>query len=157
MTRSEQLTQWREALAQQRSSGLSVREWCEENGVKRNTFYYRRQILHRSDGPIFLDPFTPTQPLSHVYPEAPAGIIEVRAHPALSASEACSQRRPIPSGFIGMEVEFSHQEAPAYQLPERPATFCSLTLPNGFRIDLSSSFDTNDLQRLLQLLTGDAS
>jgi hypothetical protein len=35
------LQEWAEQAEAQQSSGLSVKKWCEENGIKPNTYYCR--------------------------------------------------------------------------------------------------------------------
>ena len=36
---------WMEDYARQQESGLSVKEWCHENGIRPKTFYYRVRAL----------------------------------------------------------------------------------------------------------------
>ena len=36
---------WMEDYARQQESGLSVKEWCQENGIRPKTFYYRVRAL----------------------------------------------------------------------------------------------------------------
>jgi len=43
--RSAQFGQWAEMVQECRSSGQSVRAWCEENGVSIKTYYYRLKRL----------------------------------------------------------------------------------------------------------------
>ena len=57
-----QLREWAEMVRVCRSSGLSVRRWCMENGVNQKTYYYRlrrvREFLceeHRDIVPIACD------------------------------------------------------------------------------------------------------
>ena len=41
-----QLTEWKEKVAACRSSGLSVRAWCREQGIANKTYYYwEKEIL----------------------------------------------------------------------------------------------------------------
>ena len=35
------LQEWAEQIKSQQSSGLTVREWCAENGINAKTYYYR--------------------------------------------------------------------------------------------------------------------
>jgi hypothetical protein len=35
------LREWEAQIKEMQASGLSVRKWCEANGIKRKTFYYR--------------------------------------------------------------------------------------------------------------------
>ena len=36
---------WMEDYAQQQESGLTVKQWCKENGIIPKTFYYRLRVL----------------------------------------------------------------------------------------------------------------
>lgn len=36
---------WMEEYARQQESGLTVREWCAENGITPKTFYYRLRVI----------------------------------------------------------------------------------------------------------------
>jgi transposase len=40
---------WRESLARQRQSGLSVRAWCSQEGVTETTFYYWQRAIAQRD------------------------------------------------------------------------------------------------------------
>ena len=35
------LQQWSEQVQEQQASGLSIKQWCDENGIKTNTYYAR--------------------------------------------------------------------------------------------------------------------
>ena len=35
------LREWSEQIERQQSSGMSVEQWCVENGIKPKTYYYR--------------------------------------------------------------------------------------------------------------------
>ena len=35
------LREWSEQIERQQSSGLSVEQWCDENGINPKTYYYR--------------------------------------------------------------------------------------------------------------------
>lgn len=41
----DRLTEWRGLLVDQRSSGMSVKEWCDSEGISTNTYYYWRKRL----------------------------------------------------------------------------------------------------------------
>lgn len=46
---SIRLESWRSMVHECQSSGLSVRTWCEENGVKTNQYYYAlRQLREKA-------------------------------------------------------------------------------------------------------------
>ena len=36
---------WMEDYARQQESGLTVKAWCQENGITQKTFYYRLRVL----------------------------------------------------------------------------------------------------------------
>ena len=36
---------WMEDYARQQDSGLTVKAWCQENGITQKTFYYRLKVL----------------------------------------------------------------------------------------------------------------
>ena len=40
---SNDLAEWSRQVEKCRSSGLSVRSWCEQNGIAVSTFHYRQQ------------------------------------------------------------------------------------------------------------------
>lgn len=40
------LQEWSAQIAVQQASGMSVRQWCAENGIKPATYYYHRRLLH---------------------------------------------------------------------------------------------------------------
>jgi putative transposase len=56
----ERLTEWRELLADQRSSGMSVKQWCESEGISENRYYYWRKRL--SEPVVSLAPASPLAP-----------------------------------------------------------------------------------------------
>ena len=39
--REMQLQEWTAQIEAQQASGLTIREWCKENGIKPNTYYNR--------------------------------------------------------------------------------------------------------------------
>lgn len=45
------LQEWSEQIEKQQASGLSVQQWCEENGINQKTYYYRlRKVRERCIG-----------------------------------------------------------------------------------------------------------
>jgi len=46
----ELASEWLDLLADQRSSGLSVKEWCNSRGLSENRYYYWRKRLSESSG-----------------------------------------------------------------------------------------------------------
>ena len=56
---------WAVMLQNQAESGLSVRQWCEENHVSRKSFYYRRkQLFAELSGQN--TPFVEIKPWEHI-------------------------------------------------------------------------------------------
>ena len=45
MSRQERLASWSEKIMACRNSGMSVRGWCQENGVAEKTYYYWQRRL----------------------------------------------------------------------------------------------------------------
>lgn len=45
ITNEYRRTQWTQRLMEQKSSGQSIREWCEINGIKRHQFFYWQKRL----------------------------------------------------------------------------------------------------------------
>ena len=42
------LQKWKQQIEEQKSSGLTVQEWCRQNGVNDKTYYYRlRQVREK--------------------------------------------------------------------------------------------------------------
>ena len=42
------MTQWSEMIRQRNESGLSVAQWCTENGVNQKTYYYRLNRVRKA-------------------------------------------------------------------------------------------------------------
>ena len=38
---------WAQQLQEQQNSGLSICEWCRQNGIAENTFHYRMKIVRQ--------------------------------------------------------------------------------------------------------------
>ena len=66
---------WAMMLREQAQSGLTIRAWCDQNGLSTKSFYYRRKqvramILDSAERPLFAQLTPPdTLPAAHV----PAG------------------------------------------------------------------------------------
>ena len=48
MTRQERLENWAARIMACRSSGLTVRAWCRENGLSEKTYYYWQRRLFQA-------------------------------------------------------------------------------------------------------------
>lgn len=74
---------WAVMVRQQVNSGLSINEWCEQNGISTKTFYYRRKRIReemlQAAGPLFTELTPPVTAGSPVTTEgfAPAIMISV--------------------------------------------------------------------------------
>ena len=55
----ERLEKWNEAICAQKASGLTIKDWCAENGVNPNTYYYYlrriRDVMLESSGPRLVE------------------------------------------------------------------------------------------------------
>ena len=50
--------QWLAMLGEQKQSGLTIKDWCRENGISENSFYYRQNKLRKRIGsalPTFVE------------------------------------------------------------------------------------------------------
>ena len=47
MASSDSLELWRERVAAMQQSGTSAKQWCEQNGISANLFYYWKHCLLR--------------------------------------------------------------------------------------------------------------
>lgn len=48
LTHQYRVQQWKETIKNCRTSGLTIDCWCEQNGVSRNTYYYRLRKIRTS-------------------------------------------------------------------------------------------------------------
>ena len=48
MATQVRLEHWAKVLRERKSSGLSIRRWCRENGVNEKTYYYWQRKLRES-------------------------------------------------------------------------------------------------------------
>lgn len=91
MAQQEPRTSWRQRLAAQQASGLSVRAWCAQQGIKRTRFYRWRQSLNAA--PPSDTPQWATLPLAA--PAAPAVRPVPLAAPAAGESGVTLQVGPV--------------------------------------------------------------
>ena len=56
---------WADMVQQQINSGLSIRDWCEQNQITTKTFYYRRKHVREeliaANQPVFAELMPPSQ------------------------------------------------------------------------------------------------
>ena len=59
ITLRECLEKWNEVICAQKASGLTIKEWCEQNGISPNTYYYYlrriRDTMLESSGPRLVE------------------------------------------------------------------------------------------------------
>lgn len=75
LNHQQKAVQWGERIALCRSSGLTVRQWCSENGISAGSYYKWQRRLYQmtaGDGPQFIE-VTPHQPARD-----PAAVIHIR-------------------------------------------------------------------------------
>ncbi len=67
MSKQERLENWTARIAACRGSGMTVREWCRENGLSEKTYYYWQRRLfdtlsqqREADRPAFAEITPPT-------------------------------------------------------------------------------------------------
>jgi len=51
LTRQYRLMEWAEAICQQKASGMTIQQWCEENSVTQFQFYYRQRAVRKAMTP----------------------------------------------------------------------------------------------------------
>lgn len=39
------MNEWRQLIHERQQSGLSVRAWCQQNGIRENSYYYWLRII----------------------------------------------------------------------------------------------------------------
>ena len=52
MCNPELLELWRERVLAVKQSGISAREWCQQNGIRPNLFYYWKHQISRVEGDV---------------------------------------------------------------------------------------------------------
>ena len=69
---------WRQAVARQRKSGLSIHRFCEQEGLATATFYiWKRRLGQGTAGTLAPVGFAPVQVQPEATPVAPAGGLEI--------------------------------------------------------------------------------
>ena len=48
MKKEAKLTQWAEMVRQRNESGLTVTDWCKQNGINLKTYYYRLKRVRQA-------------------------------------------------------------------------------------------------------------
>ena len=84
----EKETLWRQRIAQQAASGLTVREWCRQGGYSDSLFHFWKSTIAKRDGVYTAPPRrAPASPQS-APAKAPAFALVVLAAPAPAAAAA---------------------------------------------------------------------
>ena len=52
ITPQERLEKWNAAICAQKASGLTIKEWCEQNGINPNTYMSDQPDLRRGTGEV---------------------------------------------------------------------------------------------------------
>ena len=69
---------WRQAVARQRRSGLSIHRFCEQESLATATFYHwKRRLVAPSGGTLEPVGFAPVQVQPEIVPAAVPGVIEI--------------------------------------------------------------------------------
>ena len=59
ITPQKRLEKWNEVICAQKASGLTIKEWCKQNGISPNTYYYYlrriRDAMLESFGPRLVE------------------------------------------------------------------------------------------------------
>ena len=45
----DQIVLWRAHIQERKEKGLSVIEWCEQNGISKGVYNYSRKVVYRAD------------------------------------------------------------------------------------------------------------
>ena len=65
------LAQWAEMVRQRNESGLTVTDWCKQNGIKLKTYYYRlKRIRQAVYNDIEQHDIVPVKPISGTEPKS---------------------------------------------------------------------------------------
>lgn len=73
MNKPKSIEEWKEIIATARNSGLSDKDWCLENNVSINSFYYNVRRLRRNACEV---PATTAKPVSAAQAVVPLEIID---------------------------------------------------------------------------------
>ena len=127
---------WRQCVAQQAASGLTVRDWCRQAGYSDSLFHYWKSNLARRDG-------TYTPPLRRA-PSSPKPARPRPPKPAPAFAQVVLKApQPKPEATPG---------ATATGATTMPAAALELVLPGERVVRVREGFDPATLARLLAVL-----
>ena len=66
------LQNWMEAIRDQKASGLSIRQWCEEHHVTRYQFYYRQRVVRAAMADAVIGHSSPEDTVSNTLQISPS-------------------------------------------------------------------------------------
>ena len=97
--RQAQLPMWKERIAECRSSGMSVRQWCLEHGISPTTYYrWEREALSSIKGSALV-PAQQSQPVSE------ATVKPAFAELTYAISQDCIKGKPLCLRRGGYQLE----------------------------------------------------
>ena len=97
--RQAQLPMWKERIAECRSSGMSVRQWCLEHGISPTTYYrWEREALSSIKGSELV-------PAQQIQPVSEAAVTPAFAEIPSAVSRDCIGRKPLCLRTAGYELE----------------------------------------------------
>ena len=85
--RITRMNEWRQLIQERQQSGQSVRAWCQQNGIRENSYYYWLRIIreealceaeNKSDALVKVEP--EKLAVETVSPQSSAGGIVIRTH-----------------------------------------------------------------------------
>ena len=110
MNRPKSIEEWKEIITTARSSGLSDKDWCLENNVSINSFYYNVRRLRRNACEV---PTTTAKPIPVTQAVVPLEIIDdTYGSDNVSASEF-SLTKSISINCMGLSVSISNHASDA--------------------------------------------
>ncbi len=86
MTQKQRRVLWARKIEEQRSSGLSIRKWCQQQSINDKTFLRWKRILKRERPADVPASPQPSQPVYPVVPAAPEGWYQIQTKPSAALS-----------------------------------------------------------------------
>lgn len=60
----DKICEWKSQVEECKASGLTVKEWCEENGINLKTYYYRQKKVRENES---MRKVVPISSFSHLH------------------------------------------------------------------------------------------